>query len=80
MSPKQRFTWTADHDETFNRVKTALTQPPALAHFDPVLPVILQTNASRLHRVGYALLQDHDQGRTGLVQCGSRFLADAETH
>ena len=27
----------------------------------------------------HALLQDHGRGRTRLVQCGSRFLADAET-
>lgn len=79
MSPKRTFTWTADHDEAFKRVKTALLQPPVLAHFDPALPVILQTDASRLHGIGYALLQDHGQGRTRLVQCGSRFLADAET-
>ena len=37
-----------------------------------MLPVILQTDASRLHGV-------HGQGRTHLVQCGSRFLADAMT-
>lgn len=79
MSPKRTFTWTADHDEAFNRVKEALLQPPVLAHFDPALPVILQTDASRLHGIGYALLQDHGQGQTRLVQCGSRFLTDAET-
>ncbi|XP_050705813.1 uncharacterized protein LOC126991118 [Eriocheir sinensis] len=79
MSTKRTFTWTADHDEAFNRVKTAVLQPPVLAHFNPALPVILQTDASRLHGIGYALLQDHGQGRTRLFQCGSRFLADAET-
>ncbi|XP_045120473.1 uncharacterized protein LOC123509916 [Portunus trituberculatus] len=79
LSPKRTFTWTADHDEAFNHVKTVLLQPPVLAHFDPALPVVLQTDASRLHGIGYALLQDHGQGCTRLVQCGSRFLTDAET-
>ncbi|KAG0725211.1 Transposon Tf2-6 polyprotein [Chionoecetes opilio] len=79
MSPKRTFTWTPDHDEAFSRVKTALLRPPILAHFDPAFPVILQSDASRLNGLGYALLQDHGQGRTCLVQCGSRFLADAET-
>lgn len=79
MSPKRTFTWTADHDEAFHRVKTALAQPPVLAHFTPTLPVILQTDASRLNGIGYALLQDHGQGQLRLVQCGSRFLTDAET-
>ena len=48
MSPKRTFTWTADHDKAFSDVKTATTQPSPLAHFDPVLPFILQTDASRL--------------------------------
>ena len=63
MSPKRAFTWTSDHDEAFRRVKTAFLQPPVLAHFDPALPVILQTDASRLYGLGYAFLQDHGQGR-----------------
>lgn len=79
MSPKRSFLWTADHDAAFDRVKTALSSPPVLASFDPALPVILQTDASRLYGIGYALLQDHGNGRLRLVQCGSRFLADAET-
>ena len=48
MSSKRAFTWTSDHDEAFRRVKTALLQPPVLAHLDPALPVILQTDVSRL--------------------------------
>ena len=79
MSPKRTFVWTPDHDEAFQRVKLALTSPPVLAFFDPNLPVVLQTDASRLFGIGYALLQDHGGGRLRLVQCGSRFLADAET-
>ena len=79
MSPKRTFVWTPDHDESFQRVKAALTSPPVLALFDPSLPVVLQTDASRLFGIGYALLQDHGNGRLRLVQCGSRFLIDAET-
>ncbi|XP_066953187.1 uncharacterized protein [Macrobrachium rosenbergii] len=59
--------------------KSALLRPPILAAFDPDLPVILQTDASRLNGIGYALLQDHGSGHLRLVQCGSRFLTDAET-
>ena len=79
MSPKRAFTWTADHDEAFRRVKNALVSPPVLASFEPDRPVILQTDASRLNGLGYALLQDHGNGNLRLVQCGSRFLTDAET-
>ena len=79
MSPKRTFVWTPDHDMAFQRVKQALVSPPVLASFNPDLPVILQTDASRLYGVGYALLQDHGNNNLRLVQCGSRFLTDAET-
>ena len=79
MSPRKAFLWTPDHDLAFQRVKEALSSPPVLATFDPALPTILQTDASRLYGLGYALLQDHGGGKLHLVQCGSRFLTDAET-
>ncbi|XP_076044716.1 uncharacterized protein LOC143027329 [Oratosquilla oratoria] len=79
LSPKRSFTWTPDHDKAFADVKRALSSPPVLAPFDPALPAVLQTDASRLYGIGYALLQDHGQGHLRLVQCGSRFLTDAET-
>ena len=79
MSPRNSFTWTADHTKAFEDTKLALSRPPILAAFDPDLPTILQTDASRLYGLGYALLQDHGAGRFKLVQCGSRFLTDTET-
>ena len=79
MSPKRSFVWTADHDEAFLKVKEALSSPPVLASFDPALPTVLQTDASRLYGLGYVLLQDHGAGQFRLIQCGSRFLTDAET-
>ena len=79
MSPKKAFLWTADHDEAFHKVKEALSSPPVLATFDPALPTVLQTDASRLYGLGYALLQDHGGGQLKLIQCGSRFLTDTET-
>ena len=79
MSPKRSFTWTPDHDSAFKKVKSALANPPVLAPFEPNLPTILQTDASRLNGLGYALLQDHGDGHLRLVQCGSRFLTDTET-
>ncbi|XP_076036799.1 uncharacterized protein LOC143022463 [Oratosquilla oratoria] len=79
MSPKRSFVWTPDHDQAFERVKRALSSPPVLAAFDPSLSTVLQTDASRLYGLGYALLQDHGEGQYRLVQCGSRFLTDTET-
>ena len=82
MSPKRTFLWTPDHDAAFLRTKNALVSPPVLAAFDPGTPVILQTDASRLNGLGYALLQDYGHGKQRklrLVQCGSRFLTGAES-
>ena len=79
MSPRSAFIWTPDHDAAFENVKKTLSKPPVLAHFDPALKVVLQTDASRLYGVGYALLQEHKDGSLRLIQCGSRFLADVES-
>lgn len=49
------------------------------SHLAPALPTFLQTDASRLNAVGYALLQDHGSGLLRLIQCGSHFLVNAKT-
>lgn len=79
LSTKRTFTWSPDHDVAFRRTKDALTSPPVLANYDPTKPVTLQTDASRLNGLGYALLQDHGQSGPRLIQCGSRFLTDCES-
>ncbi|XP_068235682.1 uncharacterized protein [Palaemon carinicauda] len=56
MSPKRTSVWISDHDEAFQCAKLALTCPPVLVLFDPDLPVILQTDASRFNDIEYALL------------------------
>ncbi|XP_066978786.1 uncharacterized protein [Macrobrachium rosenbergii] len=79
MSPKCSFIWTPDHEQAFKNVKKAQTSPPVLAPFNPGSPVILQTDASHLYGLGYALLQDNSHGWMCLVQCGSHFLTNTET-
>ncbi len=78
MKPKNIFIWTQEHTNAFQELKTILCQPPVLAQFDLSLPIMLQTDASRLKGLGYALLQKHDD-EWKLVQCGSRFLTDTES-
>ena len=79
LSCKRVFQWTPEHQTSFDNIKLALSKPPILAHFDPVLPTALHTDASRLYGVGYALLQQDNDGKWHLIQCGSRFLTDVET-
>ncbi|XP_064108002.1 uncharacterized protein LOC135216558 [Macrobrachium nipponense] len=57
MSPIPSFIWTPDHKQAFKKVKTALTLPPVLAPFNPALLVVLQTDASSLYGLSYALLE-----------------------
>ncbi|ROT76681.1 hypothetical protein C7M84_004715 [Penaeus vannamei] len=78
MSPKRSFTWTPDHDQAFE-VKAALLSPPVLAPFNPKLPVTLKLTplASMVWDTPY--FQEHGHGQLRLVQCGSRFLTDAES-
>lgn len=78
-SSKRTFLWMPDHEEASHCVKQALSCPPILTHFNPALPTILQTEASHLISIGYALLQDHGGGHLHLVQCGSWFFTDATT-
>ena len=49
-----------------------------MVFFDLLLPTVLQTDAAKTRGLGFALLQRYgDDWR--LVQCGSRFITDAES-
>ena len=52
--------------------------PPVLSPFNPENETVLETDASRLKGLGYALRQLHN-GKWHLIQCGSRYLSDTET-
>jgi hypothetical protein len=75
------FQWLDEHQRAFEEVKQLLTDPSGmvLAHYDPNLPTSLLTDASRLKGIGFALVQTRHDGSTALIQCGSRFLSDAES-
>lgn len=73
------FMWSAEHDIAFNNVKQHLASPPILKPFQHDLPIILQTDASRLHGLGFALLQQSANGQLHLIQAGSRFINETES-
>ena len=78
MKSRNAFLWTPNHEAAFEETKNVLCSPPILAPFDPKLPTMLQTDASRLKGLGFALLQKHGDDWK-LTQAGSRFITDTES-
>ena len=67
------FKWTADHLESFNKLKDALTSAPILAYPNYVKPFILETDAS-LKGLGAVLTQEDDEGNFCIISYASRML------
>ena len=78
LKKNNEWMWTPVHEQAFKDVKEAITSPPILAYFKPNLPISLQTDASKLNGLGYALMQKHRDGWK-LIKCGSRFLSETES-
>ncbi|QQP58215.1 Uncharacterized protein FKW44_003459 [Caligus rogercresseyi] len=78
LSSKNPFLWTNDHSKAFQEVKDSLVSPPILTTFNPKRKTMVQTDASRLNGLGYILLQEDEQGTWKLIECGSRFITEAE--
>ena len=79
LKPKNVFLWSPQHEEAFTKTKEILCSPHILVVFDPNLQTMLQTDASRLKGLGFALLQKH-QVTWKLVQVGSRFITETESN
>ena len=61
MKHRSPFVWMPCHGGAFTTVKMALVSPPSLAQYDPSLPTVLHTDASRRKGLGSALLQQHGE-------------------
>jgi transposase InsO family protein len=68
------FTWGPEQQRAFQEVKRSLTSDLCVAPYDVNKPAVLFTDASSVHGLGYALMQENR-----LVMAGSRSLIDAET-
>ena len=80
LSKDVSFVWLPEHQAAFQLIKSKLTEDLALHHFDPSLPTMLLTDASRLHGVGFILVQTPKIGTKRVIKCGSRSLTPAETN
>ena len=72
------WTWETPQEAAFNKLKAAITARMELTPFNPELPTHLVTDASRLHGLGYALMQPIKDGPPNLICCGSKSLNPAE--
>ena len=68
-----KYTWLDEHTTAFNETKATLAKNLALHLFDPTMPTYLVTDASRLHGLGFALVQSRNgvKNPERLIQCGS---------
>ena len=71
------FLWLEEHQAAFDKLRHDTIQRLGLNHFDISWPTQLVTDASRLHGLGFALMQSK-AGATKVIQCGSRSLSQTE--
>ena len=71
------FLWMDEHQAAFDKLKSYMLLALALNHFNPSWRTRLITDASRLHGLGFVLMQ-HREDKTAVIQCGSRSLSPAE--
>lgn len=71
------FKWTTATQESFDRVKQAIVESPALSLFNPNHRTILSCDASE-YGVGAVLTQLDDTGTERTIAFASRSLSDAE--
>ena len=70
--------WLEEHTSSFQETIKTLLNHTVLEHYNPNVMCELLTDASNLNGIGYALVQKDDDGRTRVIQCGSRSLSNAE--
>ena len=79
LSTKNDFVWSPHHEKAFLAAKDTLTVAPVVSFFDPGKLTRLCTDASR-QGLGFLLQQKGTDGPWTLVQAGSRFLTETESH
>ena len=66
------------YQNTISISKKALMSPTMLQPFDPNVKTVVLTEASRLHSIGFALVQVY-KDKLALIQCGSALLSPTQS-
>ena len=77
LQKNQEFRWSAQCEQAFNEAKDSLSSSNVLVHYDPSLPVILESDASQ-HGIGAVILHRFPNGDERLIAYASRSLNSLE--
>ena len=78
LQKKNAFVWGEMQERDFVKTKELLTSNLIVKPFDMNLPTFLLTDASRLHGLGYALIQKEANDAKRLIKCGSCSLTPTQ--
>jgi len=70
--------WLKIHQSTFENIKELLTSPPLLKHFNPALPIIIWTDASKIGIAGTLLQKNEEDQQLHPISYISRRLKETE--
>lgn len=73
------FIWLDEHQAEFDAIRSVLTSDLVVKPFKRHLRTELLTDASRLHGLGFVLIQREDDGQLRLIDCGSCSLTDTQS-
>lgn len=77
LQKDQEFLWSPQCEEAFNNAKESLSSSHVLVHYNPRLPVILESDASR-HGIGAVILHRFPNGDERPITYASRSLNSSE--
>ena len=78
LKKDQKWQWTKECSEVFVKAKQCLTSAPVLAHYDPILPIILAGDASA-YGVGAVISHSYPDGLERPIAYASRTLSSVES-
>ena len=77
LQKNQAFVWSPQCEETFNKARDSLSSSHVLVHYDPSLPVILESDASQ-YGIGAVILHHFPNGDERPIAYASRSLNSSE--